>query len=159
MDRTARFLPLGLQRLRALECLGGNSPQAPGYFAPAADVDIFEAFRRHVARLSQQWAAESDPMTVSLLAAGRLLCGELTAADVILDHLPAQMIKLDHGAGSCLVLPVYALATALPLPATLTDTRRWLAGSAEQTALRAWLNEHRDALHWVEADGVYRRDT
>lgn len=156
MDRTAHLLPLGSQRLRALECLGGSSPQAPGYFAPAADVDIFDAFRRHVAQLSQQWAAETDPMTVSLLAAGRLLCGDLAAADIILDHLPAQAIKRDHGAGSCLVLPVHALATALPLPPTLADTRRWLAGSAEQAAVRAWLHEHRDALHWVEADGVYR---
>ena len=158
MDRTAHLQPLGPQRLRALDCLGGNSPRAPGYFEPAVDVDIFEAFRRHVAQLSQQWAAETDPLTVSLLAAGRLLCGDLTAADVILDHLPAQAIKLDHGAGRCLVLPVRALAAALPLPPTLADTGRWLAGSAEQAALRTWLRDHRDALHWIEADGVYRRN-
>jgi len=136
--------------------LGGNSPHAPGYFVPAADVDIFSAFRQYVELLSEHWAAESDPHAVSLVAAARLLTGDLSAAGVILDHLPAKATKLDHGAGICLVMPLFALSTALPLPGDLTDTRRWLAGSAEQTALRSWLTEHRDDLRWVEAAGEYR---
>jgi hypothetical protein len=155
VDRTAQLSPLGLQRLRVLDCLGGNSPHAPGYFAPAADGNIFDAFGNYVAQVSQQWAAASDAATVSLIAAARLLTGDLAAADVIVDHLPAKAFKLDHGAGICQVAPLYALSTALPLPADLKDTRRWLAGSAEQSALRTWLAEHRDKVRWIEADGVY----
>ena len=156
MDRASRLQPLGLQRLRALDCLGGNTPRAPGFFELAESDDIFAAFRTHTERLSRDWASASDPATVALLATARLLIGDLAAAEVILDHLPAQPIKLDHGAGKCLVLPFHALAAVLPWPADLTDTKRWLAGSAEQTALRDWLAAHRDRLRWLEADGVYR---
>jgi hypothetical protein len=138
-----------------LDCLGGNSPRAPGYFEPAASSNIFNAFSDYVAQVSREWAAASDAATISLIAAARFLTGDLAAADAIIDHLPATAFKLDHGAGICLVMPLYALSTALPLPADLKDTRRWLAGSAEQAALRAWLAAHRDKLRWVEADGVY----
>jgi hypothetical protein len=155
MDRFARFSPLGLQRLRVLDCLGGNSRFGLGYFEPAADADIFKAFADYVAQVSQQWAAETDPHVISLLAAGRLLTGDLAAADVILDNLPAEAFKLDHGAGICVVMPLYALSTSLPLPGSLRDTDRWIAGSDEQAALRTWLVEHRNKLRWVEADGVY----
>lgn len=156
MDRTAWLSALGWQRLRLLECLGGNDPRAPGYFATAADADVRAAFRQYVAGLSERWAAERDPLAVALLAAARLLTGDLSAAEVILDHLPASATKLDHGAGVCLVMPLHALSTALPLPGALTDTSRWLAGSAEQAALRAWLRERRGDLRWVEAEGRYR---
>lgn len=155
MDRTALLSPLGLQRLRVLDCLGGNSPHAPGYFTPPADGDIFNAFSCYVAQVSPQWATASDSSTISLLAAARFLTGDLVAAHVIIDQLPANAFKLDHGAGFCLVAPLHALSDALPLPADLKDTRRWVAGSVEQAALRAWLSEHRDKLRWVEADGVY----
>lgn len=154
MDQ-ARLQPLGLQRLRVLACLGGDMPGAPGYFAPAPGADVFAAFREHVAALSRRWAAGDDPSVAALLAAARLLCGDLTAAETILDHLPAAPIERDHGAGFCLVLPFHALATALPLPRVLAETRRWLAGSAEQAALRAWLAAHCDRLRWVEAEAVY----
>lgn len=159
MDRTTRLSPLGLQRLRVLDCLGGNRPRAPGYFDPPADVDVFTAFSGYIARWSQECATDAYPLTISLLAAGRLLCGDLAAADVILDNLPAAPIGLDHGAGVCLVTPFYALNTALPWPAELRDSRRWLAGSAEQEALRAWLAAHRDKLCWDEPAGVYRLST
>jgi hypothetical protein len=159
VDRTTQLSPLGLQRLRVLDCLGGNSPHAPGYFEPAADSNIFDAFGAYVAQVSRQWAGASDAATVSLIAAARFLTGDLAAAYAIVDHFPAKAFKLDHGAGICLVMPLYALMTALPLPTDLKDTRRWLAGSAEQAALRAWLAEHRDQLRWVEADGVYLAPT
>ena len=155
MDRTAQLSPLGLQRLRVLDCLGGNSPHAPGYFEPAAESNVFNAFSEYVAQVSRQWVAASDPATISLIAAARFLTGDLAAADAIIDHLPPRAFKLDHGAGICLVVPLYALSTALPLPADLKDTSRWVAGSAEQAALRAWLTAHRDHLRWVEADGAY----
>jgi hypothetical protein len=100
VDRTAQFAPLGLQRLRLLECLGGNSPRLPGYFVPPDGVDILTAFRLYVERLSESWASERDAVVVSLLAAARLLTGDLAAADVVLDNLPATPIKLDHGAGA-----------------------------------------------------------
>jgi hypothetical protein len=156
MDRTSQLQPLGVQRLRTLDCLGGNTKLAPGYFAPAEGVDIFAAFREHVGALSRQWANVSDPASVALLAAARLLTGEIAAADAIIDHLPAAPIKLDHGAGVCRIVPYQALAAVLPLPRALADTRLWLAGSREQTALRAWLDAHREALRWHETDGVYR---
>lgn len=156
MDRATRLQPLGHWRLRALDCLGGNTPQTAGYFVPAADITIFAAFRDHAVRLSQQWHAESDPMTVSLLAVARLLCGEIAAADVILDRLPAQPVRRDHGAGRCLVLPVQALAAVLPLPPELADSSRWLAGSPAQADMRAWLNVHRGTLRWDETGSVYR---
>lgn len=151
----ARLQPLGLQRLRVLACLGGDMPSAPGYFAPASGADIFAAFRDHVGALSQRWSAGADPSVLALLARSRLLCGDLAAAAAILDHLPAAPIERDHGAGLCLVLPFHVLAAALPLPRELAETRRWLAGSAEQGALRAWLAAHRGRLRWVEETGAY----
>jgi hypothetical protein len=157
MDRLTHLSPLGLQRLRILDCLGGNSRFLPDYFEPAANADIFKAFDDYIAKLSRLLAAETGPISVSLLAAGRLLTGDLAAAEVILDNLPAKAFKLDQGAGICMVIPLYALSTALPLPTHLKNTARWVAGSAEQTALRAWLADHRDKLRWVAADGVYLR--
>jgi len=105
--------------------------------------------------LSQLWGTEADPLTASLLAAARLLTGDLAAADTIVDNLPAEPFKLEYGARFCPLAPLRALGAVLPLPANLGDTRRWVEGSAEQTALRTWLAEHRGKLRWVEADGVY----
>jgi hypothetical protein len=157
MDRAARLSPLGTQRLRLLECLGGNDRRLSGYFAPGAG-DIFTEFREYVRGLSARWEREDDPITVSLVAAARLLTGDLSAADVIVDHLPARATKLDHGAGICLVAPLHATSASLPLPTDLIDTSRWLAGSQEQVALRAWLAQHRDRLRWDEVAAAYRLD-
>jgi hypothetical protein len=152
MDRLARIQSLGRQRARVIECLGGNGKLVRGaYFEPAADIDILDAYRTYVARMS----ASPDPLNTALLAAGRLLTGDLTAADVILDHFPATAYRLDHGAGICLVTPQNALKAALPLPSQLQDIDRWLAGSPEQAALRAWLTDHRDRLRWFDASGFY----
>jgi hypothetical protein len=158
MDRTAQLSPLGLQRLRLLDCLGGNSPHAAGYFEPVPGTDIFDAFRQYVARICQAWSAESDAMTVSLLATARFLTGELDAANIIINHLPANAFKLDHGAGYCVVMPQTALRTSLPLPSKLTDIDRWLAGSVEQAALRTWLTENLDRLSWDGKKGIYHLD-
>jgi hypothetical protein len=156
MDREKWLSPLGFQRLRMLHCLGGNSPRAPGYFVAEGEIDVFTALRRHVQRLSQEWGAAADPLTQPLLATARLLTGDLSAAGMILDHLPIEAARLDHGAGFCLVAPLHALSAALPLPRELADTTRWLAGSREEEAIRAWLSEHGKDLQWVETDGVYR---
>jgi len=152
MDRIARIQSLGRQRGRVIECLGGNSRLVRGaYFDPAADIDILDAYRAYVARMS----ASLEPLNMALLAAGRLLTGDLTAADVILDHLPAETYRLDQGAGICWVTPQNALKAALPLPSHLQDIDRWLAGSAEQAALRAWLGGHRGRLRWFDPPGFY----
>jgi hypothetical protein len=155
--RRARFTPLGLHRNRVIGCLGGNSPHAPAYFhTPADDINIFDAYRSYIVEQSRRWADESDSFSTALLAAGRFLTGDLVAADLVIDNLPAETVKLDHGAGICLLVPFYALKNALPLPETLHDADRWLQGSPEQVALRSWLAEHRDKLRWVETDGIYR---
>jgi hypothetical protein len=157
MDRTTLLAPLGRQRLRLLSCLGGDEPRAPGYFVVPEGRDVFAAFGDHVSRLAKEWADERDPQVVSLLAAAKLLTGDIAAAEVIIDSLPAKAAVLDHGAGYCLAMPVVVLSTALPLPPELSDTRRWTAASAEQRDLRAWLIECRADLRWDEAAGQYHR--
>lgn len=155
-DRAARLAPLGLQRLRIASCLGGDMPRLPQYFDPAPGEDVFAAFRAFVERVAQAAQAAPDALTRSLIGAARLLTGELAGADEVLDHLPAQPYPRDHGAGYCLVAPAQALAAALPaLPAGLGDATRWLAGSSEQRALRAWLERHRARLRWDEARAIY----
>lgn len=155
-SRTTRLLPLGNTRLRLLGCLGGDNTFAPGYFDPPPEKDIFVAFRDYVARMSQTWAQESDPLSLSLFAAARVLTGDLKSAEIICDHLPVQPFKLDHGAGYCVVTPQTTLCASLPLPDELTDIDRWLAGSTAQKALRIWLSENRDKLLWDEKQAKYQ---
>lgn len=156
MDRHQILAPLGPNRLRLLECLGGNDVRLPGYFAAAEGLDVLQSFRQHVASLVERWSKDADPLTASLLAAARLLTGDLSACEAILDRLPVNPIKIDHGAGICVALPFQALSAALPLPKALSDTRKWLAGSADEQSLRTWLTDHRSELEWVESDGAYR---
>lgn len=155
MKRSSRLSPLGLQRLRLLDCLGGNSQRARGYFDPPPDSGIFSAFATHVRNLSVQRAGKVEPLTVSLLAAGRLMTGDITAARTIVDHLPVAAFEPDHGAGYCVTAPLDTLNAALPLPEDLRDTRRWTAGSPEQERLHAWLDRHERQLCWLEEGGVY----
>jgi hypothetical protein len=155
MDRVARLRSLGRRRVEVFECLGGNFRSQPSYFALPADTDIFAAFRAFIAHVTQLYASDTNPLTISLLAAARLLTGDLAAADVILDHLPPDDFKLDHGAGRCLMVPLYTLSATLPLPTDMKRTDRWLAYAHEPAALRAWLAEHREKLRWVEVQGVY----
>jgi hypothetical protein len=149
------LLPLGLQRLRLLDCLEGNSPRAGGYSPIDPEAELFGAFRQYVARTTALRTAERDPIVVSLLAAARLLTGEVAAATVIVDQLPPRPFVPDHGAGFCPLAPLQALRAALPLPAALADIRRWIAGSPEQAALRDWLAEHGGNLRWDEPAGSY----
>jgi hypothetical protein len=127
-----------------------------GYFNPDPATDIFTAFRHYVARMSQIWVDDTDRMTLSMLAAARVLTGDLGAADIIIDHLPDKAFKLDHGAGYCVVMPQTVLCASLPLPAELTNIDRWLADSEVQTTLRLWLNNNHYKLLWEENKGVYR---
>lgn len=150
------LVPLGLQRFRLIECLGGNNARLPGWFDFAPGEDMFAAYRTYVARLASEWAHDDDDLVVRLVAAARLLAGERDAARVLVDRLPRVPIVLDHGAGFCPVAPFHALSTALPLPPPLADSKRWLAGTPEQAALRTWLDEHLDKLEWHDVDAVYR---
>ena len=158
IERARLLSVLGPQRGRILQHLGGNEPNLPGYFKLSPDTEILEAFDHHVRELSRKWAAEADSAVVSLLAAGRLLSGDLSAADTILDHLPTKPFKTDHGAGIALVMPLHAMRGALPLPPELVDTNRWIERSSEQATLREWLFQHRRQLSWIKVEGVYRFD-
>jgi hypothetical protein len=153
--RAERLAPLGVSRLGISSCLGADSPSLPQYFAPQPHEDVFAAFRGFVEQMARRCERAEDALTRSLIGAARLLTGDLSGADAIVDHLPAESIKLDHGAGYCLVAPRFALSTALPLPPGLKDTSRWLAGSAEQAALRAWIGQHASQLVWDEPRAVY----
>lgn len=154
-ERAKRLESLGYQRLRVLSSLGGDMSHLPQYFDPPPGADLFVAFRDFVHEMARRCESESDPVTRSLVGAGMLLTGDLSGASAIIEHLPAQPVKLDHGAGYALVVPVQALRTALPWPDALQDRSRWLSGSAEQAALRDWLARHAGELIWNEARAVY----
>ena len=148
--------PLGRNRLRIFSCLGGDVRQLPQYTVIGPDEDVFDAFRAFVQKLAGKWASAAlDPLTKSLLATGRLLIGDLTGADDILDALPPVPFDRDHGMGQCLVAPAETLATVLPLPAASTRAAEWCAGSAEQMAAKAWLAANRARLEWREREGDY----
>jgi hypothetical protein len=151
-----RLSQLGVQRLRILGCLGGDTRQLPQYFDPQPGENVLEAFERFVERMVRQHGGEqADSLTISLLATGRLLSGDLSGADDILDHLPAAPPQRDHGAGHCLNAGAAALSAVLPLPAAWSDSSRWLAGSPERAELQRWLEAHRAELTWRRAEGVY----
>jgi phosphatidylglycerophosphatase C len=155
-----RLAPLGRQRLRLLSCLGGRLPLLPGHFDPGQEEDVFAAFRAIVENAARRTQTPTDALTRSLIGAGRLFSGDLSAAFEIVEHLPAEPPVLDHGAGYCLVAPVQALKAALPtLPRELADVSRWLAGSDEQAALREWLARHGTTLRWDEHRAVYVAST
>jgi hypothetical protein len=155
-ERAKRLEPLGYQRLRVLRSLGGDMSHLPQYFDPPPNADLLAAFRDFVHEMARRCEFEPDPVTRSLVGAGMLLTGDLSGASAIIEHLPAQPVKLDHGAGYALVVPVQVLRTALPWPEALQDRSRWLAGSAEQAALLDWLEQHRNQLRWHEAQAEYR---
>lgn len=143
-----RIDPLGYLRLRTLNCTAGWNPKAFGYFNPPEDINVFTAYHNHIARLSTKWRDDDYPG--GLLPAMRLLSGDLSAAEQILDGLPSEPYEVDHGAGYCLVLAQRAMAHILPLSETLKErpVQTWLAGSQAQADVRAWLKEHRDKLRW-----------
>jgi len=153
-----RLRPLGFLRIRSLGCTGGGYKLSPAYFYPPEDIDIFTAYRNYAVRIWEEFHTQSHGYGLSLLALARLLSGDLDAADVIIDNLPAEPYRIDHGAGYCVVLPQNGTAAILPLPKTLKEFpgETWLAGSQVQADVRAWLNEHRDKLRWDEKECLYR---
>ncbi|HKU41150.1 MAG TPA: hypothetical protein VJR89_23470 [Polyangiales bacterium] len=153
--REARFAPLGALRLNLLGCLGGDMRFLPQYVpTPEPEADLFALYRAFVERMLEQQRGEED--VHSLLATARLLTGDITAADEILNNLRPDRYASDHGTGFCIWIASRALAVVLPLPADFPKPQpNYVAGSAEEAALRAWLAEHRDALVWDEIKGVY----
>lgn len=154
-EYTQQLARLGTTRLRIVSCLGGDLPGLPQHLTLDAGEDAYEAFRRFVARMIETCAAERQPSTRALIGAARLLVGDLDGAEEILEHLPPAPVKLDHGAGYCLTLPVHALQAALPLPDSLRWAPNVLAASSEQAELRAWLERHEGSLVWDEPRGAY----
>jgi hypothetical protein len=74
---------------------------------------------------------------VTLLAAARLLSGDAEAARVIVDCLPAEQPKLDHGAGFCMVAPSWIRS------GDTQGIRRFLATTCLWHSLRATGSESR----------------
>jgi hypothetical protein len=154
-ERTKRLEPLGYTRLRILGCLWGDVPSFPQYLELAPGDDVFRAFEAFVQRMIQLSAESDEPPTRALIGAARLLVGDVAGAHEVLDHLPATPVRLDQGAGYCMLVPTLAMLAALPLPENLRDRARWLAGSSEEADLRAWLGQHHGRLVWDEAAGRY----
>lgn len=146
---------LGEARAMVIDCLGGNGRFTPVRFVSAGDAEFIPAYRAYVLELARLSPPDAQPITALLLAAGRLLLGELGEADRIIDGFPSEAQRLDHGAGYCNVAHLFALRSALPLPDHLLETTRWTAGSSKQAAMRAWLDANRAKLRWVESAGAY----
>ena len=125
---------------------------------PPPDEDIFVAYRIYIAQVTDSLGDYvDDPGWRPLIAALRLLAGDIDAADAIIDALPVEPIVLDHGAGHCLVAPYDALASALPLPEDLKKHPRvWTRGSIAERRLRDWLAGCRERLVWDDATAAYR---
>jgi hypothetical protein len=153
--RVARLAPLGLLRLRILSCLGGDTHVMPQYFAtPGPDEDLFAAYRAFVRDMVERVRGEED--AYSLVAAARLVTGDLSAADDILNTLRAERFEPEHNTGFCVVIASTALGQVLPLPQEIAKPQpNYVAGSAEEAALRTWLAAHRDRLTWNEVEGLY----
>ncbi len=147
---------LGPLRGQVLWCLGGNWEGHPGFFRLNDAPDVVLAYERHLDALGELWRDTTDDITKLLLSAGRLLCGFPAEAEVLIAHVSDAEGMNPHAKGRCILMPFRVCAAALPLPEALRDTRRWIAGSAEQAALWSWLAEHRDRLIWDRAEGVYR---
>src|SRR5689334_3933388 len=74
---------LGYRRCWVMACLGGDFPHHAPAFDPPPGADVHAAFREFVAsRLADAPKA--------LAGAARLITGDLSGADEILDNLPAQ---------------------------------------------------------------------
>jgi len=149
-DYEARLLAaLGPPRCYLLMCLGGDWPRLAPAFDPPPGADVLAAFREFVpSRLADAPSA--------LAGAARLLTGDLSGADAIIDNLPEERRVLIGGPGRCASMPFNALAAGLPLPISLARLETWLASSPQQAALRRWLEQHRAGLRWDEIAGVYR---
>ena len=155
----ARLAPLGLLRLRVLSCLGGDTRVLPQYVpTPGPEQDVFAVYRVFAQQVNEQLRGEEGLQ--ALLSTARLLTGDISGADDILNTLRNELVELDHGAGYCRVIPSVAILQALPLPKTIPQPKpNYVAGSPEQAQLRAWLAEHRAELVWDEVKGVYTSST
>ena len=148
--------PLGPFRQQVVACLRGDMGSPTRRFSPHDGDGLFDAFRRFVLAAEASASASLDPIGWSILAAGRLLSGDLSGADRIIDLLPEKPHATDHGAGKCLLMPARVIRGALPVPDDVGDPDRWTAGSPEQAMLGEWLAEYRHRLRWIEAEGEYR---
>ena len=148
--------PLGPFRQQVISCLYGNALSKPPYrFSVGESETMFEAFRRFVVQRETTARPDLDQVGHSILAAGRLLTGDLAGADRIIDLLPARPHVTDHGAGKCLLMPARVLKSVLPFPDDVGHSDTWIAGSPEQATLRRWLAQNQAQLCWAELEGRY----
>ncbi len=148
--------PLGPFRQQVIACLRGDIGSRTRRFSPTDGDGLFDAFTRFVLAAEASAPASLDGVGKSILAAGRLLSGDLSGADRIIDLMPERPHVTEHGAGKCLLMPARVLRNILPLPNDVGNPDRWTAGSPDQAALREWLAEHRHQLRWMEIEGEYR---
>lgn len=146
---------LGEARAMVVDCLGGNGRFTPVRFVVGSDDDHVAAFRTFVTGLLALPGGEAAPGMGALLAAGRLLLGEIGAAGRIVDRFPMEPFRVDHGAGYCNGAHLTALRWAVPLPEALRDVGRWVVGSAEQAGIREWLRQFGAGLRWGEREGRF----
>ncbi len=155
MSREIDLQTLGLRRSLLLDCLGANTPQAPGYLEVPPGADVLAVYQDYVAELSRTAAYQADPTTMLLVAAARLLTGEISWATTVLERLPTAPPAQRFGQRYCPLMPYRTLLAVLPLPKELTNLDRWIAGSPEQAALLAWLARHGGQLQWRPAEARY----
>jgi hypothetical protein len=141
-----RLRPLGELRCRVLACMSAHNPRVPAYFDPPATRPLHDALRNHLQQLYSRY--ESDSVARLFPAAGLLTFGQLEMAEVVLQSLPAEAVRLDHGAGWCRLLPYRVVADLLPLPEELRDPVQWVEGTPQAEALRSWFARQRDRLRW-----------
>lgn len=152
---------LGEARAMVVDCLGGNGRFTPVRFVVGSDDDHVAAFRTFVTGLLALPGGEAAPGMGALLAAGRLLLGEIGAAGRIVDRFPMEPFRVDHGAGYCNGAHLTALRWAVPLPEALRDVGRWVVGSPEQAGIRSHPGEAvrpgTDVRAWLSREGALIR--
>ena len=147
--------PLGPFRQQVIACLRGDMVGTGAYrFSVGEGENLFEAFRRFVMEREAIAPPDLDGVHRSILAAGRLLTGDLAGADCIIDLLPETPHVTEHGAGKCKLMPARVLRRVLQIPDDVGDPDRWTAGS-QQSTLRVWLARNRAQLVWLEPEGRY----
>lgn len=154
--RWAAMQPLGVNRQRVVACLFGDMASYGHMFDPEGQTSVLEAFREFVLDRQTRWSSSTELFHHAIVAAGRLLTGDLSGADRIIELLPERAHVTEHGAGKCLLLPSRVLKSVLPLPSDLGNPDSWIAGSHEQAVLRTWLEQQRGRLHWLAAEAEYR---
>lgn len=82
----------GHQLVRIFGRLGGDQPKPRSHVDLSSTGNVFVLFRDFVGRVQDASAKESIPLVISLVAAGRLLTGDLAGAEIIVD--PFRRVRM-----------------------------------------------------------------